>query len=86
MVVNDRSINLRESRGEISPVSIKKYGIDTIFTLPGAQLDNLFNALYDEQDSIRTIHKKIISINGHDFTLTLQHWGLVIQQPVPQYS
>ena len=38
--------------------SLKKYGIDTIFTLPGAQLDNLFNALYDEQDCIRTIHSR----------------------------
>ena len=38
--------------------SLKQYGVDTIFGLPGWQLDNVFDALYDEQDSIRVIHTR----------------------------
>ncbi len=38
--------------------SIKSYGVDTIFALPGAQLDPLFDVLYREQDSIRVIHTR----------------------------
>ncbi|MDH5311873.1 MAG: thiamine pyrophosphate-binding protein, partial [Gammaproteobacteria bacterium] len=30
--------------------------IDTVFALPGAQLDPVFAALHDRQDRIRTIH------------------------------
>ena len=37
--------------------TLKKYGIDTIFGLPGIQLDNMFDALYHE-DSIRVIHTR----------------------------
>jgi acetolactate synthase-1/2/3 large subunit len=33
-------------------------GIDTIFGLPGVQLDGLFSALYDLRDSIRVIHPR----------------------------
>ncbi len=38
--------------------SIQQYGIDTIFALPGVQLDHLFDALYHHQDSIRVIHTR----------------------------
>lgn len=38
--------------------SIKREGIDTIFALPGAQLDWAFDALHEEQDSIRVIHTR----------------------------
>lgn len=38
--------------------SIKQYGIDTIFTLPGVQLDHLLDSLYHHQDSIRVIHTR----------------------------
>ena len=37
--------------------TLKKYGIDTIFGLPGVQLDHIFDALYHE-DSIRIIHTR----------------------------
>ena len=37
--------------------TLKKYGIDTIFGLPGIQLDHMFDALYHE-DSIRVIHTR----------------------------
>jgi acetolactate synthase-1/2/3 large subunit len=37
---------------------LKRQGVDTIFALPGVQLDGLFNALYDNQDAIRVIHTR----------------------------
>ena len=38
--------------------SIIEHGVDTIFGLPGIQLDHLFNALYDERNSVRVIHPR----------------------------
>ncbi len=38
--------------------SLKQYDIDTIFGLPGVQLDNTFDALYDEQDAIKVLHTR----------------------------
>ncbi len=35
--------------------SLRRYGIDTLFGIPGVQLDYLFNALYDERKTIRVI-------------------------------
>ncbi len=37
---------------------LKREGIDTIFGLPGVQLDGLFSALYDAQNEIRVIHPR----------------------------
>ena len=38
--------------------SLVANGVDTVFGLPGVQLDALFNALYDERDRIRVIHPR----------------------------
>lgn len=38
--------------------SVLTYGVDTIFGLPGGQLDNLFDALYQEGERIRVIHSR----------------------------
>lgn len=38
--------------------SLQAYGVDTIFGLPGAQLDNIFDALYEERENIRVIHTR----------------------------
>ena len=38
--------------------SLVANGIDTVFGLPGVQLDALFNALHDERDRIRVIHPR----------------------------
>ena len=38
--------------------SLIDYGIDTIFALPGAQLDPMFDALYDEKERIKVIHTR----------------------------
>ncbi len=37
---------------------LKREGVDTIFGLPGVQLDGLFSALYDAQSDIRLIHTR----------------------------
>jgi acetolactate synthase-1/2/3 large subunit len=44
--------------GEAVVASLKRHGIDTIFGLPGIQLDGLFKALYDDRDAIRVIHTR----------------------------
>lgn len=44
--------------GEALVASLKANGVDTIFGLPGIQLDGLFSALYDERASIRVIHTR----------------------------
>jgi acetolactate synthase-1/2/3 large subunit len=37
---------------------LKREGVDTIFGLPGVQLDGLFSALYDAQSEIKLIHTR----------------------------
>jgi acetolactate synthase-1/2/3 large subunit len=44
--------------GQAIVQSLKAYGVDTVFGLPGAQLDNIFDALYEERDTIRVIHTR----------------------------
>lgn len=38
--------------------SLQEYGIDTIFGIPGVQLDHFFNALYDAGNAIRFIQNR----------------------------
>lgn len=38
--------------------SLRNNGVDTIFGLPGGQLDHLFDAMYKEGDNIRLIHSR----------------------------
>jgi acetolactate synthase-1/2/3 large subunit len=44
--------------GQALVQSLKREGIDTIFGLPGVQLDWAFDALYEEKDNIRVIHTR----------------------------
>jgi acetolactate synthase-1/2/3 large subunit len=44
--------------GQAIVKSLIAYGVDTIFALPGVQMDNLFDAFYEEQDKIRVIHTR----------------------------
>jgi acetolactate synthase-1/2/3 large subunit len=44
--------------GEAAVETLRQNGVDTIFGLPGVQLDGLFNAFYENQDSIRVIHTR----------------------------
>ena len=38
--------------------TLTNHGVDTIFGLPGVQLDNTFDALYEARNTIRTIHTR----------------------------
>ncbi len=38
--------------------SLRQYGVDTIFALPGGQLDHLFDAMYREGDNIKLVHSR----------------------------
>lgn len=38
--------------------SLRQYGVDTIFALPGGQLDHLFDAMYKEGDEIQLVHSR----------------------------
>jgi len=42
--------------GQALIASLQIEGIDTIFGLPGVQLDGAFDALYDVQDEVRVLH------------------------------
>ena len=44
--------------GQAAVEMLKRHGVDTIFGLPGVQLDGIFDALYDAQDEIRVIHTR----------------------------
>jgi acetolactate synthase-1/2/3 large subunit len=43
---------------EILVDALAAHGVDTIFGLPGLQLDYIFDALYGRQDAIRVIHTR----------------------------
>ena len=38
--------------------SIKNNGVDTLFALPGVQLDNIFEALHQQGNAIRVVHSR----------------------------
>ena len=44
--------------GQALVQALKREGVEVIFGLPGVQLDWAFDALYDEQDSIRVVHTR----------------------------
>jgi acetolactate synthase I/II/III large subunit len=44
--------------GQAIVKSLRNYGVDTIFGLPGIQLDHLFNALHDEGNAIRVLNAR----------------------------
>jgi len=48
----------RMTGGEAVVESLIANGIDTVFGLPGAQLDPIFAAMHDRQDRIRVLHSR----------------------------
>ncbi len=48
----------RMTGGQAIVRTLIQKGIDTIFGLPGVQLDNTFDALYEARNAIRTIHTR----------------------------
>lgn len=48
----------RLTGGQAIAKSLRAHGVDTLYALPGVQLDALFNALYDEGGAIRVLHTR----------------------------
>lgn len=48
----------RMSGAEAIVESLIARGVDTVFALPGGQLDHLFDAIYSRQDKLRLIHSR----------------------------
>ena len=48
----------RMTGGQALVASLIANGVDTLFALPGVQLDGAFDALYEGQDQIRVIHPR----------------------------
>ncbi|MCO5220597.1 MAG: thiamine pyrophosphate-binding protein [Thermomicrobiales bacterium] len=61
-VVTEKTVDSSAPRtmtgGEAAVETLKRNGVDTVFGLPGVQLDGLFNAFYENKDSIRVIHTR----------------------------
>jgi len=49
---------MRMTGGQALVRSLIQYGVDTIFAIPGVQLDHLFNAFYDERNRVRVIQTR----------------------------
>ena len=72
--------------GQAMVQSLKKHGVDTMFVLPGVQLDNIFDALYDEQDSIKlyhTRHEQATSYMADGYARTTGKPGVCLVVPGP---
>ena len=48
----------RMTGGQAVVKSLLRHGVDTIFALPGVQMDHLFNALHDDRNAIRVVHTR----------------------------
>jgi acetolactate synthase-1/2/3 large subunit len=59
MAVSDAVIETKQmTGGQALVASLIANGVDTLFALPGVQLDGAFDALYDAQSQIRVIHPR----------------------------
>ena len=66
--------------------SLKNQGIDTVFGLPGVQLDWAFDALYEERDSIKvywTRHEQATSYMADGYARTTGKVGTCMVVPGP---
>ena len=76
----------RMTGGQAIVRSLKQYGVDTIFGLPGLQLDHFFNALYDEGNSIRAIqprHEQGAAYMAYGYALSSGKVGTFAVVPGP---
>jgi acetolactate synthase-1/2/3 large subunit len=48
----------RMTGGQALVRALEAHGVDTIFGIPGVQMDHFFNALHDERNAIRVIHTR----------------------------
>ncbi len=78
----------RMTGGKAIVKSLQLYGIDTLFGLPGVQLDQLFVALYDERESIRTIasrHEQGCAYMAYGYARSTGHVGAYAVVPGPGF-
>ena len=72
--------------GQALVESLKREGVQTIFGLPGIQLDWAFDALYAEKDSIKVIHPRHEQATGYmadGFARTTGEIGVFFVVPGP---
>jgi acetolactate synthase I/II/III large subunit len=74
--------------GQALAQSLKRYGVDTIFGLPGVQLDWLFDALYDLQQQgdltiYHTRHEQATSYMADGYARTTGKPGVCVVVPGP---
>ena len=48
----------RMTGGQAIVTSLRAHGVDTVFGLPGGQMDYFFDAMYQEGDALRVIHTR----------------------------
>jgi acetolactate synthase-1/2/3 large subunit len=58
MAETARSNNDRMTGAEAIVGTLRQHGVDTVFGLPGVQLDNLFDAFYGARQSVRMLHAR----------------------------
>ena len=76
----------RMTGGQAIVRSLEAYGIDTLFALPGVQLDHFFNALYDEGNTIRAIqprHEQGAAYMAYGYALSSGRVGAFAVVPGP---
>ena len=72
--------------GQALVQSLKRHSVDTIFALPGVQLDNTFDALYAERDNIHvyhTRHEQATSYMADGYARTTGKVGVCLVVPGP---
>ncbi|HEX5166136.1 MAG TPA: thiamine pyrophosphate-binding protein, partial [Thermomicrobiales bacterium] len=72
--------------GQALVASLRQYGLDTIFGLPGVQLDWAFDALYDARDDIRvynTRHEQATSYMADGYARVTGRVGACLVVPGP---
>src|SRR5579883_3460853 len=65
---------------------LTRHGIDTLFGLPGVQLDALFNALYDARNRIRVIgarHEQGVAYMAYGYAMASGRVGAYAVVPGP---
>jgi len=72
--------------GEAVVGSLKQHGVDTLFGVPGIQLDHLFNALYEERNSLRVIqtrHEQGAAYMAYGYAASTGKPGVCVVVPGP---
>lgn len=72
--------------GQAVVETLKQQGIDTLFGVPGIQLDHLFNALYDERNAVRVIqtrHEQGAAYMAYGYAASTGKVGTCVVVPGP---